>query len=226
MRVMSDDGSASGSVSQSIYNNRAMVGGGTTVENRHQFQVSAESGWPTNGFEITYNAQLDGAFSEPYLAIQFSSNVTVTDGQATAPTSNGTNQTLTCADTPKLALVMHSRQTTANTADQSSANAALWGFGVTDGDGNERWLGISEDDGADPTVCGTYMTDSKGMQFWLPSTNALDGEADIVVNGSDFQAQFADAPPSAFVYDWLTIGVLEATPTGIPDVVMAPPIPS
>jgi hypothetical protein len=217
IRWGSTDAATTQASQQGIFNNRSLnLGDSGAIDTA--FQMSGSAAWPTDGFEITRNNGT-AVFAIPYLAIKLSTDVTVTDGEATAATVlNGTN-TLTSSGTPKLAIVANTRQTTANAVDSTSTNAMMFGIGVVDGSGNEWYAGAYDDDAqASASVTGTYQTDAKGIQTWLPSTNALDGEADIAVSGSDFVATWTDQAPSAFLYEWVTLGEAAAAATSFPPV--------
>jgi hypothetical protein len=221
-RVWDDDAATTQATSQRINNNAALQAGTGASDGDSIAQLSADSAWPTDGFQLTYTTQVTGGESVPYLALKVSANVTVNHGQGAMPTTIS-NQTLTSADTPKLAVVFHTRQTSAGTNDVSSADCMMFGVGAVDGDTNERCAGGYDDDGqATAAVAGTHQSATKTLQTWVPPTDALDGEADGVVSGSNFELQFTDAPPSAFLYQWFTLGAA-APPAAqeIPDVVMA-----
>jgi hypothetical protein len=225
----SDDGAATQATVQGIWNNRVMHDGDlpqTVTDGQHYaIQLSADSAWPANGFEVTYNEQtaLFAPWPQYYLALKLSANVTVTHGESAASTVlNGTN-TLTSAGTPKLAFLFNVRTATANTVDSTSTDAAMFGVGFTDGSGNERWCGGWDDDAQGAAaICGTAQIDTKGIQYWVPSTDTKDADADVTVSGSNFVATWADQAPSAFLYEWFTLGETTAAAAEIPLLVMAP----
>lgn len=207
IRWGSQDNATTQASNQAIYNNRCVaVGDNGAVE--WGFQLAAEAGWPTDGFEITWSNTLAG-FPVPYLALRFSANVTLNHGETAMPTAGGLPvvQTLTTTDTPAFAMILHARTATANTVDTTSTNVASWGVGMIDGAGNERFVGGYDDDAqATASVTGTAQTNAKALQTWLPSSDTLDGEADGVVS-TQFELSWTDLPPSAFLYEWLTLGL-------------------
>ena len=207
IRWGSNDAATTQASHQGIFNNRALhLGDAAAAE--WAFELTADSAWPTDGFRTNFITKVGGGnWPVDFLAIRFSADVTVTHGEAAAATVlNGTN-TLASSGTPKLALLLNTRQTAANAVDTTSTNAAAFGIGMVDGAGNERYAGAYDDDAqGTASVTGTYQTNAKGVQTWLPSTNALDGEADVAPSGSDFVATWTDQAPSAFLYEWVTLG--------------------
>ena len=174
-----------------IHNATAGYGNGWTTPGTPEtvFTLAAESGWPTDGFELNYTTNAAANRSIAYLAIRFSANVTVTTGEGAMSTSIA-NQTLTSSGTPQLAFLLHTRQTVANTTLATSGatgNPVQAGIGAIGPGGAEAWAAVSDTDAVADAVVGTYYSNTKAMRSYLPSTNALDAEADGAVSGSDFE---------------------------------------
>ena len=215
----SADGSATEATAQRINNNAAAFVTSDTFTAENVFTLAAEAGWPTDGYEInkttaSANEAIHG------LALRFSTDVTVTDGEGSMPTSGGlpvTQDLAVGSSTPKGLLVLHTRQTTANTSDTTSTNAALLAVGMVDQDQGERWVGAWDDDGqGTSSVASSGESTAKAVRTYLPSTDALDGEADGLISGSNFRLSFNDLPPSAFLYEWVAFGeVGGAAPTSL-----------
>jgi hypothetical protein len=203
----SDDAVATEASVQRTNNNSALYSGTGTGTVEFVCTLAAESGWPTDGFEINKTV---ASFAEDfqYLAIRFSSDVTVTTGEVAAPTS-GTppvTRTLTCANTPRGALIIHNRTATANTTDSSSADDGILGVGAMDGT-RERWAGVWDDDGqATASVASSAWTDTKSYRSYTPNNDTLVAEADGQINGSNFELSFNDVDTIATIIEYITFG--------------------
>lgn len=199
------DASATEASSQRIDNARIQGFNGTTVE--MDWVIAAESGYPTDGYEITKTTW--SFFGDVYhgLALRLSTNVTVAAGEGAARTTTGTTNLTVGTSTPKGLILAHTRQATAASLDSTSADAALLGIGMVDGSGNERWVGAWDDDAqATASVASSAACDDKALRWYDPSTDTLDAEADCTVSGSDFVLNFGDAAPTAFLYEWIAFG--------------------
>jgi hypothetical protein len=222
-RIASQDAATTQATAQTIRNNRVCIGGAGTISNIDtDWQLSADSAWPTDGFEVNRLTGVDSGWPFYWLAIRFSTDVTVTAGEGTARTTTGTSS-LTSSGTPKLALLLTTMQTAANSMDSTGTECMYAGIGAVDGSGSERFAAFSDDDAqATASVCGTYQSTSKALQYYAPSSNAVDAEADGAVSGSNFELNFTDAAASAWVYEWVTLGEASAAPGVIPNLAMAP----
>ncbi len=215
------DASATMTTSQAIYSAKMQGFNGTTVE--QDWVLAAESGWPTDGYEITKNTWTWTGDGFHGLALKFSGDVTVTTGQTTARTTTGDTDLAVGSSTPKGLVLAHVRTATDATIDSTSTDAALFGIGMVDGSGNERWIGLADDDGSANSVTSSNQTDSKAIQLYLPSSEALDAEADGTVSGSNFRLSWTDAAPSAFLYNYIAFGVTTAaTPDRIQQPIVVP----
>lgn len=207
----SADNAATSTCTQRIDNATITSYTGVSVDSEFAF---AASGWPTDGFRITYTTQLTTLVMN-YLALRFAETVTVTAGQGAAPTAAPTVvQTLTSADTPKLALLYGTRHVTANALDGSSVDCAAGGVGAIDSGGAECWAGWADDDAISTgVVAGSSWSTSRAIQYHDPASPAtLTSEATGGVTGSDFQLSWADTDAAAYLYEWLTLGA--ASPAG------------
>jgi hypothetical protein len=214
------DASATEASSQAIYNARMEAFSGTTVE--QAWTLAAEAGWPTDGYEITATDWDFTGDTLHGLALKFSANVTVTQGQGTARTTTGDTDLAVGTSTPKGLILANVRTATDSTIDSTSTDAAFIGVGLVDGSGNERWVGAWDDDGqAANAVASSAQVDDKAIRYYLPSTDALDAEADCTVSGSNFRLTWGDAAPSAFLYNWIAFGDV-AVAAQIPSLVTAP----
>lgn len=208
----SHDAQGTEATSQRISNDAARFAMWENGATGAQYILSAESGYPTDGYEIT-KTNVDAGNDEAVigLALRFSANVTVTSGEGAARTTTGTTDLSVGSSVPRGLVLAHTRQTTANATDTTSADAAFAGIGLLDGDGNERWTGWWDDDGqATASVASSAQSTTKAIRTYAPSTDTLDGEADGLVSGSNFQLDWTDAAPSAFLYEWVAFGELVA----------------
>jgi hypothetical protein len=205
------DAQATEASSQRIDNARLQVFSGTTVE--QDFTLAAEAGWPTDGYEISTTEWDFAGDIATGLALRLSSNVTVTQGHTAVRTSLGDTDHAVGTSTPKGFILAHTRQTSQGAIDSTSTDAALIGVGMVDGSGNERWAGVWDDDGqGGSSVASSAQSTTKALQLYLPSTDAIDTEADGTVSGSNFRLSFTDAAPAAHLYNWLAFGEVGVTP--------------
>ena len=227
VRLGSTHAATTQATGQIVCNSRAVdisdpgVSGGTLG---WQYGVGADSGWPTDGF--TANKINAGTNYTPFpfywLALRFSANVTVTTSETAARTTTGLT-TLTSANTPKLAFILGTMQTTANTLDITGATCAEMQIGAVDGAGNKASAGFYDDDAqATSSVCGTWQSSTMSYRTVTTSTDATESEAAGQVNGSNFELNFTDAAASAWLYEWFTLGVAAAAAAEVPNLQMAP----
>lgn len=212
----SADNAATEASFQRVDSDSALVAGaGGSIET--DFVLAAEGGFPTDGYEIT-KSTVSFAETTIGLALKLSSNVTVTAGQGTARTSTGDTDLAVGTSTPKGLVLLHTRQTAADSTDSTSADAAHLGIGFVDGAGNERWAGTWDDDAqAAASVASSAQVNGKALQIYTPSTDVLDGEADGSVVGSNFRLTTGDAFSAAFIYEWIAFGeVAGAAATSYP----------
>lgn len=214
IRWGAEDASATMLVNQAIHNDRALaIGNRGAID--WAFQLSGSAAWPTDGFEITWitpSGGVSGGWDVPFLAIKFSADVTVNDGEGTAPTTGSLPvvQTLASAGTPKLMMNFHVRHTTANVVDTTTANCMELAVGAVDGAGTERVAGIADDDANANGNTAVFQNDAKAVEVWTASGPSFDGTADGIVNGSNFDLSWDDLPSAAVLYEWLTVGIAAA----------------
>lgn len=211
----SDDAATTEAVLQRVNNNAALMSGAAaTLES--VWTLAAESGWPTDGFEIN---KTTASFAEQYvfLAIRFSADVTIVSASDAAPTA-GTPPVivqLTSADTPRGALIAHTRQATSNTSDTTSADCGLACVGAMDDAGHEQWRGIWDDDGqGTASVASSAWSNTRSYRSYTPNNDTLVAEADGVVNGSNFNLSFGDVDSVATVIQYITFGELAVAAAG------------
>lgn len=209
----SDDAATTEAVLQRINNNIALQSGAAaTIESA--WTLAAESGWPTDGYEINKTV---ASFAENFigLAIRFSSDVVITTGEVAAQTTNGTTRTLTSSDTPRGCLLAHVRTATANTSDTTSADCGLVGVGAIDDANHEQWRGMWDDDGqGTASVASSAWTDTKAYRSYTPNNDTLIGEADGAVNGSNFELSFNDGDSIASLIEYIAFSEIVAATGG------------
>jgi hypothetical protein len=202
----SQDNQANEVSSQRINTTAALSGGGSAGGTPQvTFTLAAEGSFPTDGYAYTATASTIGEGVHG-LALKLSNNVTITSGQGSALTSTGTTDLAVGTSTPKGLLLLHTRQTTADTSDTTSTDAALLGIGMVDGSANERWSGVWDDDAAATSNSGSGQSTTKAVRSYAVDTDTLDTEADGLINGSNFRLDFTDPAPSAFLVAWLAFG--------------------
>jgi hypothetical protein len=60
-------------------------------------------------------------------------------------------------------------------------------------------------------VASSAQAAAKALRVYTPSTDALDGEADGLVSGSNFRLTTTDAFSAAFLYEWIAFGITSAS---------------
>ena len=207
MSANSDDAEAGAAQNcQAIWNNRLFA---TYVNDTAEViaRFSATGSWPTDGFELTYDA--NPSFAEPFGFLAIKGTFTMTTGQGAAPIAGAPPVTQNLAHTspPKACFLVNVRTATANTLDTSSANNLMVGVGAGDGT-TEVWSGYTDDDGIGTQRADRMWTNAKTIQYWTTNvaTPVLSSEADGSVSGNDFVLSWNDIDATAFLYQWLLLG--------------------
>lgn len=212
-----DVGSRQTSHSQ-ITGNTNMLGGATQGANilsqigtpssvptiQAEAALSAKSGWPTDGYELTYSTQAAGDY--PFIDLALKGDFTATVGAGTALTAGSTDD-LAHSTTPTGAFFWGwplAAQTGLRDAD-----ADLNGMHVYASDGtNEGGAFVGSNEGVGTSNTGRAHSESKSMQFYVQSTTTptLNSEADGSVSGSNFRLTWNDLDTVARQYNYLLLG--------------------
>jgi hypothetical protein len=192
------------SFSRSDNDSALIAGANGTIET--DIALGAESGWPTDGYEISKTTSSFASEQTQALAIRFSGDVTITSGQGTARTSVGDTDLAVGTSTPKGLILLHDENTAANSTLTTGAGCAHLGVGFVDGSGNERWAGTMDDDVLTTMDTASAQVDDKAIRYYNESGQTLVGEADCTVSGSNFRLSWGDPTAVAYLYQWIAFG--------------------
>jgi hypothetical protein len=167
----------------------------------------ATSGWPTDGFRVSYSDQAGLVLAVGPFAI----------GTAGAPTA-AAPQTVDLAVTGGVATgAMIVGSPIPTDATQDSTHADLGGIftGATDGT-NEGCVGATTDDAATTSNTGRFSTTTKAFQFYVaPAVNTnpptLASETNATLVGSNVRLTWNDTDTVARRYFYMAFGALPPT---------------